>query len=268
MEGEHMTMWMPMRGAIRLLPLAALVLASLVWAAPVQAGEATADPFRAGPSFDCARAATPDERAICADPLLSAIDRTAAEAYGTYQGEFLHRDEVARRFLSDRALCGEDRACLAGVMSRAYTTYLDVMEGKVARWIDRYAEALVAAKAQGLAEDALRSRSAWLQRAPQVVGQCALTRIAEVTTRFGAPASWENESEGTAIRYENEIWQVSYDRVGLDEAQAGHRVVLCLVSRPHDCPEGDTRGVLYYTLDVDARRDWVLGDSQHFCGGA
>ena len=34
-----------------------------------------------GPSFDCARASTGSERAICADPTLSALDRDMAAAY-------------------------------------------------------------------------------------------------------------------------------------------------------------------------------------------
>ena len=35
-----------------------------------------------GPSFNCARATTPVEHAICADPRLAAQDRRVAEAYG------------------------------------------------------------------------------------------------------------------------------------------------------------------------------------------
>ncbi|WP_029087370.1 lysozyme inhibitor LprI family protein [Brevundimonas aveniformis] len=34
-----------------------------------------------GPSFDCARATSASERAICADPILSALDRDMAAAY-------------------------------------------------------------------------------------------------------------------------------------------------------------------------------------------
>ena len=39
-----------------------------------------------GPSFDCARAASPAEKAICADPALAALDRGLAQAWAGARG--------------------------------------------------------------------------------------------------------------------------------------------------------------------------------------
>jgi hypothetical protein len=83
---------------IRLPALLALLLAS-----PAAA--------QTGPSFDCARAETPTERAICADTRLSGLDRTMADLY---------RRAVAVRPLRPEQLlwqrwrntCGGDVPCL------------------------------------------------------------------------------------------------------------------------------------------------------------
>src|SRR5215469_86009 len=59
----------------------------------------------AAPSFDCAKAATPQERAICADPKLAALDSDLAKAYA-----------AARALLSDtgkREVQEDQRAWLA-----------------------------------------------------------------------------------------------------------------------------------------------------------
>lgn len=49
-----------------------------------------------GPSFDCARASSDSERAICADPILSALDRDMAAAYSAARARI---SPAARRAL-------------------------------------------------------------------------------------------------------------------------------------------------------------------------
>jgi hypothetical protein len=99
---------MPPEGSMRLLCLLALLLA--------------AQPAAAA-SFDCARAATPTEHAICADPRLSALDdraiggyTAAVEAMGISDDE---RDPAGALLLKGheewaaaRNRCGAARACL------------------------------------------------------------------------------------------------------------------------------------------------------------
>lgn len=89
-----------------------------------------------------------------------------------------------------------------------------------------------------------------------------------MTTRFGEPVTYENADAGTVFEYADGTITVSYERNGLFGVKAGHEVVLCLMSIPYDCPDGDGRGHLYYTLDKALNRDWEMVDSQHLCGGA
>ncbi len=73
-------------------------------------------------SYDCRRAVTPDEIAICEDPLLGELDVIQADFYRRlrhYTENFDNamglqaqlRDE-ARAFLSRRASCGADHVCI------------------------------------------------------------------------------------------------------------------------------------------------------------
>jgi len=79
-------------------------------------------------SFDCRRAVTPDEVAICSNPLLGELDEIMADFYRRlrhYTGNFdnamgLQGQLVneARDFLRRRAACGADEQCL----EQAYRT--------------------------------------------------------------------------------------------------------------------------------------------------
>ena len=89
-----------------------------------------------------------------------------------------------------------------------------------------------------------------------------------MTTRFGEPIDDTNADSGTAIDFENGSHQVTYGREGLDGVKAGQLAVVCKMSSPHDCPEGDDRGTLLLTFDLETGTQWVLTDSQHMCGGA
>ena len=74
----------------------------------------------AGPSFSCARAATPDERAICRSPALSAADRQLSAYFRAIQrctmmGGRGDNIEDQRSWLQARARCGSDMACLSAL---------------------------------------------------------------------------------------------------------------------------------------------------------
>ena len=64
------------------------------------------EPMRA--SFDCTRAASPTERAICGDRLLAGWDRSVAAAYDQGTGS----PDEQRAWLAERDRCGTDKACL------------------------------------------------------------------------------------------------------------------------------------------------------------
>jgi uncharacterized protein len=80
--------------------------------APSNTGSATA----AGPSFDCARAAKPAERAICRDFELAKLEREATDA--CLRARALNRPaerELTSRqriWLASRDACGPDKTCL------------------------------------------------------------------------------------------------------------------------------------------------------------
>jgi uncharacterized protein len=74
-----------------------------------------------GPSFDCARAGTPPERAICADPGLAALDLELARLYGDARAavgdagaEALRANQ--REWMRRRDACGADAFCINAQM--------------------------------------------------------------------------------------------------------------------------------------------------------
>ncbi|WP_205624875.1 lysozyme inhibitor LprI family protein [Geminicoccus roseus] len=80
-----------------------------------------ATPPAGAASFDCGKAAKPDERAVCADPSLSALDSEmgglwfAYEQYPLMMGMSGVRHDEAVKFLEERAACGADTGCLTGL---------------------------------------------------------------------------------------------------------------------------------------------------------
>ncbi|MEM1315821.1 MAG: peptidoglycan-binding protein, partial [Pseudomonadota bacterium] len=75
---------------------------------------------QAGPSFDCARAATATEQAICASPRLSDLDRQLAEAWGAARAAAADPEALVsaqRAWLQARDACAGDAACLETTLS-------------------------------------------------------------------------------------------------------------------------------------------------------
>ena len=80
-------------------------------------------------SFPCAKASTPTEKAICADPGLSRLDERMAAAYragleslsedGVEEGTAVAAVKADQRaWLGERNACGADAGCLRGAMER------------------------------------------------------------------------------------------------------------------------------------------------------
>jgi len=85
---------------------------------------------RSGPpkaSFDCGKAATPTEKAICGDASLAAWDRSIALAWKRLRERDGGVDSAVKakhvEWLRTRNACGADVACLAATM-REHTSYL------------------------------------------------------------------------------------------------------------------------------------------------
>lgn len=88
----------------------------------VAAGLMLAPASAAAASFDCSRARAADERVVCANPTLSALDSEMGGLWYAYSrvpmlmgGNGARMDE-AREFLARRRACGRSVACL----ERAY----------------------------------------------------------------------------------------------------------------------------------------------------
>lgn len=68
--------------------------------------------------FDCAKAASADEHAVCDNPNLSALDSEMTGLWYAYSrvpmlmGESGNRQDQAEAFLARRKACGADVACL------------------------------------------------------------------------------------------------------------------------------------------------------------
>lgn len=89
-----------------------LALAASLFAAPALAA-----------SFDCARARTADERAVCADRALNDADVRVAQLYGITR-HFLAMGargaeiDAQRAWLAERRRCGARRVCLRRLYAR------------------------------------------------------------------------------------------------------------------------------------------------------
>jgi uncharacterized protein len=93
-------------------PLSILIAATLLF---------MPKPGLAQASFDCGKASTATEKAICATPSLSMLDRQLATAYKSARGRV--SAAAGKRILSDqrawlaqRDRCGAQTGCLAGAM--------------------------------------------------------------------------------------------------------------------------------------------------------
>jgi hypothetical protein len=76
------------------------------------------------PSFDCSKAITADETAICDDTTLAELDRKAAEQWSrlkTVDPDGARR--IGREFLRERRACGSDRNCIRAAQERVISTY-------------------------------------------------------------------------------------------------------------------------------------------------
>ena len=73
-----------------------------------------------GASFDCAKASTAVERAICEDPYSMLMDREIARQFGTLRST--HPGIVAEqvKWLQQRSLCQDDRVCLWNTLAHRW----------------------------------------------------------------------------------------------------------------------------------------------------
>ncbi|MGB0749831.1 MAG: lysozyme inhibitor LprI family protein [Magnetospiraceae bacterium] len=77
---------------------------------------------KSGPSFNCAKAGTAVEKALCADPVLGRMDLAMARLYKHLIETDAGLKEDQKSWIKTRNLCGKDTACLTDQLA--------------ARWVD------------------------------------------------------------------------------------------------------------------------------------
>ena len=239
----------PMRPPLALLSLPLAFIAS--WTAPSATRAA---------SFDCARAAAPDERAVCADPRLSGLDDLLGRANRQAQAEATPEEAprltvVARGILADRRACGTRRGCLLAVYAGGIESYR------------RFGSSIAIpdpVSATEMAEGTAPERDG----PPTRLATCTTTRVAGIGARLEGEGPGEFSS-GTSVVFANGVRQVSYEREGaVIASRPGDRAVMCLTVIPRACPPNDDRGRYYSVTNLRTGASWSLPDSQHLCGGA
>lgn len=111
---------------------------------------------------------------------------------------------------------------------------------------------------------------AFAQPLPKRIGDCAKTTIKAIETRLVDGSNNKPvPGSGSAVRFTNGGYQVSYDTVAaIEQSKKGDAVRMCLKSIPHNCPKGDDRGRVYKTTNLRTHKTWSLPDAEHMCGGA
>ena len=130
----------------------------------------------------------------------------------------------------------------------------------------------------GVGLDGLLTKEARAAAAPTTVGACSQTTVTAKRFRMasspGDPGYQPSSSplgKEVLISFANGLglYAGEGDAFILSNHFApGHRVTLCLVSLPKDCPPGDDRGKVYRLTDLQTRRTLTGIDSWHLCGGA
>ena len=188
-------------------------------------------PTRAA-SFDCGKAATLEEHAVCADPKLSLLDSLLGQAFAeAKKSSASDRQDtarvlaVARAFLKQRQGCASKRSCLVASYAGALDGYMSAGSSvQLPSWID--------------ADAISGNRAPASETLPKSPGQCVSTRVAEVHPRLGGdgPVKSEDYDSGTAVEFDNGGHQVSYSHEqALLASQPGDSVVMCLISVPQAC---------------------------------
>jgi uncharacterized protein len=240
----------------------------------LSANEALAGDVR--PSFDCSRATSSDEQQICKDAHLAELDQAMTLGFGQalkagpkiFAAELMKEVQkgiraATRDRLDDRRACGTSTICILDAQVLAIS-YLEEVGSKVPvpPWVGEYRLNYANQHLEMIDENL-----------PKVLGHCTRTKIISITGRFGETLKWPHPKDeivsGTAVRYANGAYQVSYNyEEEVARSHVGDDVLLCLSTIPRHCPPGDDRGRLYSATTIEAHRSWIMSDSQHICGGA
>lgn len=205
-------------------------------------------------SFDCAKATTLVESAICSDPELSSLDDSLAALYTQVLGQssFATKAKDSQRdWLKKRNKCKSEK-CLKG----AYQ--------------ERLKELRTPTTSQPTKTTALLVRP----------GDCVDTKITGKNTRFeGAIPGKVGGEINVSLANKVGLYLTAVPHLSPDtnpdaymartmDFAKGDTVRLCLVSLPEDCPHGDDRGKIYSVTNLKNQMSFSGVDAWHSCGGA
>ena len=194
-------------------------------------------------SFDCKKAASKVERLICRDRILAMSDGEMGEKLWFMKRELTTQQwadviKSQRTWLHRRNAC-EDSKCIETAYERRSRELDDIWD----------------------------ARAQYLRRNVSRVGECEETSIEWIGPRL--QESQGDPPDGTSIRFEDAVRQVSYDReLAVLSSRVGDRARVCLMEIPKGCPRGDNRGRVYRVTNLRTGKTWELPDSSHECGGA
>ena len=203
--------------------------------------------------FDCNKAATLVENAICSDDELSTLDESMVAAYrdalSNHAEATKQIKDSQRVWLKKRNTC-KDTACL----KKAYSQRLDELQNQPAQ-----------------------NKSNQL---PKKVGQCADMAIQDKVTRFEGAVAGESGGE-VNVQLSDNLGLYLLNVAGLSgsanldkymyatsDFAKGDKVKVCLIELPTDCPKGDDRGKIYKVTNYKNKKSFTGVDSWHSCGGA
>ena len=199
--------------------------------------------------FDCSKAATLVENAICSDDELSSLDESMVAAYRAALANDQDIKNSQRAWLKKRNAC-KDTACL----KKAYSQRLAELQNQPAQTVS--------------------------SALPKKVGQCADMAIQDKVTRFEGAVAGEAGGE-VNVQLSDELGLYLLSIAGLSESAnldkymyatsdfaKGDKVKVCLIQLPKDCPKGDDRGKIYKVTNYKNKKSFTGVDSWHSCGGA
>ena len=210
-------------------------------------------------SFDCIKAAAPDEVAICANPELAGLDRLVAAAYQDLQRRLgtAMANRIHLPFLRARRACKSDAFCIFGRQVAEIPSFRTLgVKIEPPAWLTT-----------------INTPDYNQLKKMLNVGECAVATVTEISYRLCAPDDANvcipNPGSGSFVNLSNGISGVSYEKVEqIHRSEVGDPVIACLSEVPKDCPPSDDRGYVWGVTNQRTGESWQLPDAEHQCGGA
>lgn len=210
-------------------------------------------------SFDCEKASTLIENAICNDTELSTLDDSLLFTYKQALAKAGNSENIKqdqKNWLKNTRNKCKNVDCL----KKVYQERIELLND-----VSNFSSSISQQSVNDL---------------PTKIGKCADSFVAEKTTRFEDAVPGEAGGEvnigfanGLGV-YITEVPYLSNDAnpdkhlYHSQDFVKGDKVKICLISVPQECPPGDERGKAYSVTNYKNKKTFSGVDSWHSCGGA